>query len=34
MNRRDFIKTLGLALMFAGLAGKAETIMTENNTLK
>ena len=34
MNRRDFIKTSGLALMFAGLAGKAEIIMTDNNTLK
>lgn len=34
MNRRDFIKTSGLAIMLAGLSGKAETIMSENNTLK
>ena len=34
MNRRDFIKTSGLALMFAGLAAKAETITGDNSNLK
>lgn len=34
MNRRDFIKTSSLAIMFAGLAGKAEAIMGDNSNLK
>ena len=34
MNRRDFLKTSSLAIMLAGLAGKAENIMSEDNTLK
>lgn len=34
MNRRDFIKTSSLAIMLAGLAGKAEAVMGENSNLK
>ena len=34
MNRRDFIKTSSLAIMFAGLAGKAEAAMGDMNNLK
>ena len=34
MNRRNFIKTSGLAIMFAGLAGKGEIVMSGNEVLK
>ncbi len=34
MNRRDFIKKSSLAIMLAGLAGKAEAVMGENSNLK